>query len=102
MDKKSLCGLTSDEIFDLIEPYGYSRAHALFISNSIYKKKIVDFSQIAKIPRRLKEKLAIVACSGIYVPVSSEVSTDNSVKFLFRSETGKEFETYSKKLIKNV
>ena len=40
MVKKNLCGLTADEIFDLIEPSGFTHAHAVSISNSIYKKRI--------------------------------------------------------------
>jgi 23S rRNA (adenine2503-C2)-methyltransferase len=93
MVKKSLCGLTADEILDLIEPLGYNRAHAVSISNSIYKKAVSDISYIEKIPIRLKEELLSIALSGIYLPLASEVSADKSVKYLFRTENGKEFET---------
>jgi len=93
MVKKSLCGFTADEILDLIQPLGYIRSHAVSISNSIYKKGISDISNIAKIPHRLKEELLGIAISGIYLPLASEVSADKSVKYLFRTETGKEFET---------
>ena len=93
MVKKSLCGLTSGEIFDFIGSSGFTAAHAVSISNGIYKKRISDISQIAKIPRRLREELLNVAVSGIYLPLASEVSVDKSVKYLFRTETGKEFET---------
>lgn len=93
MVKKSLCGLTADEIFDLIGPLNFTSSHAVSISNSIYKKCISDISQIAKIPYRLKEELFNIAIMGIYLPLDSEVSSDNSVKYLFRSEDGKEFET---------
>jgi 23S rRNA (adenine2503-C2)-methyltransferase len=93
MVKKSLCGLTADEIFDLIGPLNFTSSHAVSISNSIYKKCISDISQIAKIPYRLKEELFNIAIMGIYLPLDSEVSSDNSVKYLFRSDDGKEFET---------
>jgi 23S rRNA (adenine2503-C2)-methyltransferase len=93
MVKKSLCGLTADEIFDLIGPLNFTSSHAVSISNSIYKKCISDISQIAKIPYRLKEELFNIAITGIYLPLDSEVSSDNSVKYLFRSDDGKEFET---------
>jgi 23S rRNA (adenine2503-C2)-methyltransferase len=93
MVKKSLCGLTSDEISDFIGSERYNSAHAASISNSIYKKRISDIAQIAKIPRLLKEELMNIAVSGIYLPLASEVSTDKTVKYLFRTETGKEFET---------
>ena len=72
---------------------GFSFAHAVYISNCIYKKRISDISKFEHIPRQLKEKLLKISESGIYSPLSSEVSEDKSVKYLFRSETGKEFET---------
>jgi 23S rRNA (adenine2503-C2)-methyltransferase len=93
MIKKSLCGLNTDEIFDLIGPLNFTTSHAVSISNSIYKKGISDISQIAKIPYRLKEELFNIAIMGTYLPLASEVSSDKSVKYLFRSEDGKEFET---------
>jgi 23S rRNA (adenine2503-C2)-methyltransferase len=93
MIKKSLCGLTADEIHDLIRASGFTAAHAVSISNSIYKKSIADISHIVKIPTRLKKELFNTAISGIYLPQASEVSIDKSVKYLFRNESGKEFET---------
>jgi len=93
MVKKSLCGLTAEEIFSLIEPSGFTLSHAISISNSIYKKSTVEISQITKIPKKLKEELASDTYSGIFMPVASEVSVDKTVKYLFRTETGKEFET---------
>ncbi|MGC1391294.1 MAG: 23S rRNA (adenine(2503)-C(2))-methyltransferase RlmN [Bacteroidales bacterium] len=93
MVKKSLCGSTADEILDLIEPLGYSRAHAVSISNSIYKKAVSDINNFEKIPIRLREKLLNIAIDGIFFPQASAVSTDKSVKYLFSTESGKEFET---------
>jgi 23S rRNA (adenine2503-C2)-methyltransferase len=93
MIKKSLCGLTADELFNIIRPSGYSHSQAVLISNSIYKKGTGEISQIGKIPEKLKAELAEKAYSGIFMPVASEVSADKTVKYLFRTETGKEFET---------
>jgi 23S rRNA (adenine2503-C2)-methyltransferase len=90
---KSLCGLTADEIHDLISSSGYTRKQAVSVSNSIYKKHISDISDFANIPDRLKEMLLKVAHTGISQPSASEVSEDKSVKYLFRTEDGKEFET---------
>jgi 23S rRNA (adenine2503-C2)-methyltransferase len=93
MVKKVLCGLTADEIFDLIRPLNFTSSHAISISNSIYKKGILNISEIVKIPYRLKEELYNIAATGIYLPLASEVSADKSVKYMFRTENGKEFET---------
>lgn len=93
MVKKSLCGLSAEEIFSLIGPSGFTLSHAVSISNSIYKKSTGEISQITKIPKKLKEELASDTYIGIFIPVASEVSIDKTVKYLFRTETGKEFET---------
>jgi 23S rRNA (adenine2503-C2)-methyltransferase len=93
MVKKILCGSTADEIFDLIKPYGFTPVHAVLISNSIYKKRISDISLFPKIPSRLKGELLNMAVSGIQPAITSVVSADKSVKHLFRTESGKVFET---------
>jgi 23S rRNA (adenine2503-C2)-methyltransferase len=93
MIRNSLCGLTSDEIFRLIRPSGFSLSHAVAIANSIYKKRTGGISQITKIPGKLKKLLEADTCSGIFKPDKYEVSADNTVKYLFRTEAGKEFET---------
>jgi 23S rRNA (adenine2503-C2)-methyltransferase len=93
MVKKNLCGLTADEIYDLIGPSAFSRDHAVTVSNSVYKKKISDLSKIKGISNKLKQELTLSALSGIYPPSGSEVSSDKTVKYLFRNEAGLEFET---------
>jgi 23S rRNA (adenine2503-C2)-methyltransferase len=93
MVKKSLCGLTADEIFDLIRSLNFTSTHAVSISNSIYKKGISNILEMVKIPYRLREEVFNIATTGIYLPLASEVSEDKSVKYMFRTEDGKEFET---------
>jgi 23S rRNA (adenine2503-C2)-methyltransferase len=93
MEKASLCGLTVEEIHDLIGPSGFTLAHATQISNCIYKKSISDLSLIPNISNKLISELKNKAVSGIFFPVKSEVSGDLSVKYLFRSDDGKEYET---------
>jgi len=93
MIKKNLCGLTSDELYDLIKPLGFTAANAVSILNNIYKKRISEISQFTKIPFRLINELLNIAESGMFLPVESEISKDGSIKYLFRTESGKEFET---------
>jgi len=93
MLKKILCGLTSSEIESLIEPFGFNNSHALKISNSIYKKGVTDIQKIPGIPKKLKELLSDISETGLNKPVASEVSEDGSVKYLFRTDSGKTFET---------
>ncbi len=87
---KSLCGLTASEIGDLAE---CNERHALAIANWLYKRKSDDYILIRGLPRRIKEKLKETSFQGLIGPVSSIKSVDGTVKFLFRNEDGKEFET---------
>jgi 23S rRNA (adenine2503-C2)-methyltransferase len=87
---KSLCGLTVSEISDLAE---CNERHALAIANWLYKRKSDDFMLVRDLPRKVKEKLKETSFHGIYGPVSSIKSVDGTVKFLFRNEEDKEFET---------
>jgi 23S rRNA (adenine2503-C2)-methyltransferase len=93
MVKMTLCGLTSNEIFGLISHESYTVNHAVAISNAIYKKGISDISKFPKIPKRLKEELELITITGISGPVYSELSSDKTVKYMFRTESGKKFET---------
>jgi 23S rRNA (adenine2503-C2)-methyltransferase len=93
MSKVSLCGLTVDEILEIIEPSGFTSQHSLQISNGIYKKRITDIQLFAGIPKSLKQKLSGIFVTGLFSPIASAVSRDESVKYLFRTEEGKIFET---------
>lgn len=89
----NLCGLTADEIYGIIRPSGYTEAHARSISIGIYKKYIHDLSLIPKIPSKLTKEFRASVTSGLFLPLSADVSADKSVKYLFRSESGKMYET---------
>lgn len=93
MVMKSLCGLTSEEIFDLIEPYGYTQKNAITIANGIYKNGTEDFSGFNGISKKLKALLESETVTGIIPPLQSDLSSDKSVKYLFRTDSGKVFET---------
>jgi 23S rRNA (adenine2503-C2)-methyltransferase len=93
MVMKILCGLTNDEIFDLINPFGYSVRHALAISNGVYKGGLTEFSDFKGLPKKLKDILSSEAVTGILSPARSDISSDKSIKYLFMTDYGKEFET---------
>lgn len=93
MVKKSLCGLTAEEIYNLISPSGFNLSHAVSITNSIYKKRREEISGFAKIPQKLRDELESFSFSGIFQPAAYEISADKTVKYLFRTDTGKEYET---------
>lgn len=93
MTKRVLCGLSANEILDIFGPEGCTLNHTLHITTNIYKKRVADFSKIAGIPKTLKEYLRINTIAGIEPPVASQVSSDGTIKYLFRTEANKEFET---------
>ncbi|HZY26102.1 MAG TPA: radical SAM protein, partial [Bacteroidales bacterium] len=93
MVRKSICGLASDEIFDLIRSAGFTTGNAVSLAHNVYKKHRSDISLFEKIPKELKLMLSSSAVSGIFLPKNELVSDDKSVKYLFVSELGKVFET---------
>ena len=62
MVKKDLCGLTADEIFELIDKSGFTPAHAVSISNNIYKKGISDIARFVNIPAPSQGRTAKNRC----------------------------------------
>ncbi len=93
MTSRVICGLSANEILKFITPEGFTLSHALHITTSIYKKRIDDFSGMSGIPKKLREYLEMFAVTGITPPVASQVSSDGTIKYLFRTESNKEFET---------
>lgn len=93
MQKRSLCGLTPDEIYDFIKNDGYHLSHAIAVALGIYRKRITEISEIPVIPKKLKTYLENYFNSGVFVPLNSEISVDKTVKYLFRTQEGKLFET---------
>lgn len=93
MVKRSLTGLSVDELFRIIAPEGFKNSSAVAISHSIYKKGISDIVLFKNVPKSLKAILGEHFISGIFPPVTSELSNDGSVKYLFRTAMGKMFES---------
>jgi 23S rRNA (adenine2503-C2)-methyltransferase len=90
MIKRSLCGLTIEEIRILAES---NNSQATAITNYLYKKKIGDLMLIPDLSKRVKEELNKKSFPGIYGPVASKSSSDGTVKYLFRNENEQEFES---------
>jgi 23S rRNA (adenine2503-C2)-methyltransferase len=93
MITKNLCGLTVEEIAGFIQDEGYDFTHALKIATGIYRKNITNITQIQGISKNLKMYLNDTTITGIYAPVSSQISADKTIKYLFISPEGKKFET---------
>ena len=93
MDNRSLCGMDTDEIADLIKDGGFTYSHAIIVAGLLYRKGGAALEKSTKIPQRLKKYLSEISQTGIYLPVRSEESTDGTIKNLFESPDGKKFES---------
>jgi len=93
MIRKSLCGLTPHDLLKLLGTSGITHSHAVSILKIIYKEKTGDISKVTNIPKKIKTELFDKTFGGIFQPIASAVSEDRSVKYLFRTEKGLEFET---------
>jgi 23S rRNA (adenine2503-C2)-methyltransferase len=93
MSKISVCGLSAEEFCLETGKEGFSVRHSLSVINAVYKKSIKDFSRVKDIPGKLREYLEVNFCPGIYSPLSSEASSDGTIKYLFRNDEGLFFET---------
>jgi len=93
MTKRVLCGLSANEILEYFGSEGCTLKQSSNITTNLYKKRIADFKDMIGIPKVLREYLKINAITGITPPVASHVSSDGTIKYLFRTDTNKEFET---------
>jgi 23S rRNA (adenine2503-C2)-methyltransferase len=89
-----LCGMTPDEIYDFIKTGKYTHSHAITIANGIYGKHVKDIHAIPGIPNKLKLFLLennFRCCSNSYEKIA--ISSDKTIKYLFKTQDGKVFET---------
>ena len=91
--KMKLCGTLQEELSTYLSGNGFNPELASRILLAIYRKGICNPENIAGIPGDLKKKLSADFATGKYPPVDSRVSTDGTVKYLFRNDAGLSFET---------
>jgi 23S rRNA (adenine2503-C2)-methyltransferase len=85
--------MTSDDLFELVSPHGYTHAHCAKILLGIYRNGVRQIHELQGIPKGLKELLIAGFTTGTYAPIESEKSADSTDKYLFRNCNGLEFET---------
>jgi 23S rRNA (adenine2503-C2)-methyltransferase len=90
---KKLCGANIEDMRSFLLEMGFNKAHASKILISIYRKGIVSPDGIPDIPVALKDALKMQFPAGVYPPQHSQHSIDGTVKYLFRNDSGLEFET---------
>jgi 23S rRNA (adenine2503-C2)-methyltransferase len=93
MEKIILSGLSEKEIFNILKPLGFTADHAHETTVNIYKRHKTSFDDFARIPEKLRTILKTVFQTGIFSYADSVISADKSVKYLFRTSDGRQFET---------
>lgn len=91
--KPGICGMTPDDIGTLLAKVGADGKYAEVIASDFYRRGISDFERMDNIPRSVRNNLSTLATTGMFVPADHQTSSDRSVKYLFRTEDGREFET---------
>ncbi|HLN56198.1 MAG TPA: 23S rRNA (adenine(2503)-C(2))-methyltransferase RlmN [Bacteroidales bacterium] len=72
---------------------GGTLAQSLKISNGIYKKGIIAFSEFRNLSKKLQADLEEVFATGIFYPEHTETSLDNTEKYLYVNNKGQKFES---------
>lgn len=85
--------MTYQELKEITGQAGFNESHNYSVLHTIYKKGISDIASFGKLPKKLKELLSGIAEAGISPPVSSMLSADKTIKYLFTTADGRSFET---------
>ena len=93
VNKIPLAGLDPATLEAELEKKGIESRYARRILYWIYRKGISSFDAITDLPKELLSQLPVYFISGLSDPVSSSVSADGSVKYLFKTASGMVHET---------
>jgi 23S rRNA (adenine2503-C2)-methyltransferase len=93
MSNLKLCGMTPEEILGAASRPDVTIRHAISAANSVYKRKILRIREFPDIPRAFREVLLKSTTPGLFPPLTSEMSSDNAIKYLFRNDSGQQYET---------
>ncbi len=92
-NKKTLLGMTLDELKELVKELGMPVFTAGQIAQWLYKKHVKDIDEMSNISKSNRAKLSEVCCVGVMEPIDVMRSVDGTVKYLFPTASGKFVET---------
>ncbi len=93
MTLKSILDLSYDELLWDMKVLGEPRFRVSQIWNWIWKRGVVDFSQMTNIPRKLREKMARIYSVNLPQLARVQESVDGTIKFALCLRDGKIIET---------
>jgi len=91
--RPQLTGMTKTDLDYFLEGEGIDPKYSVAIATNFYRRGIRRFENFANIPGSVRALLNSKLSAGLFEPVTSEISSDKTVKYLFRSTDGREFET---------
>ncbi len=90
---KNLAGMTPGELRTHLSSAGIEEDYGTKLLYWIYKRSLKRFDDIDNIPKSVIAKLKDHFSPGLFGPMSSVVSDDGSVKYLFRNPAGLLYES---------
>jgi 23S rRNA (adenine2503-C2)-methyltransferase len=91
--RQPLLGLTLQELQEVVTRLGMPKFAAKQIAQWIYEKRVTEIDQMSNLSKAHRARLAEEYCVGLCPPADAAVSQDGTIKYLFRTGSGKLVET---------
>ena len=92
-EKRHLLGLTLDELKEIVEECGLPKFSAKQIADWLYKKQVSSIDEMTNISLTNRNALSEKYDVGRSAPVEFQKSVDGTVKYLFKTDSGKYIES---------
>lgn len=93
IEKKHLLGLTLDELKDVALECGLPKFAAKQMADWLYKKRVLSIDEMTNLSLANRNLLSEKYDVGRSLPVDDQRSIDGTVKYLFKTDTGKFIES---------
>lgn len=93
IEKKHLLGLTLDELKDVALECGLPKFAAKQMADWLYKKRVLSIDEMTNLSLANRNLLSEKYDVGRSLPVEDQRSIDGTVKYLFKTDTGKFIES---------
>jgi 23S rRNA (adenine2503-C2)-methyltransferase len=88
-EKKHLLGMTLNDLKEVAKECNLPSFAAKQIADWLYKKKVTDVNEMTNISLANRELLAEKYDVGRSLPIENQTSIDGTVKYLFKTDSGK-------------
>lgn len=93
MMKKTLIGLTLEQLRDITDAVGLRPFAAKQIASWLYVKRAKSIDMMTDLPKDARQRLAEEYCIGLTEPKDAAESADGTVKYLFEGVGGRDIES---------